>query len=185
MKLAGFLIIGFFVVLSCIYLYQCNYVYYKEFRAVKRELKKIEGVEILSMGGNDDLTLEEISARLKLSSGDTILLYDLSMNSFRPGSKIIVLQFNQWHFHESGCYWDFDSRLGFPAHYSRDVYSRINTVQDLVKNIDLYKALVDSLPTYPRYDTLENKRGKTFYFQKYHTNQFPDGRGPGDIPCEE
>jgi hypothetical protein len=62
--------------------YTCNQTYYAQYNDVKRELNKISGVDILEIWGNEDITLEDIYATIKLNNGDTLGFSSLGKWSF-------------------------------------------------------------------------------------------------------
>jgi hypothetical protein len=174
-----------FVVFVSVYLVRCNKEYYAVYNAVKAELEKIEGVKVLDMGGNEDVELEEIYATISLSSGDTLRFYDLHRGSFDSTTYLKLTRINQWDFHTTGCNTYIDYEIGFPASYKPLRELKLRSVQEIIKNIDTIKKIVNTIATYPAFDTLVNTKGDTFYYQKYDIWKVPDTLTMPEIECRE
>lgn len=173
------------IVFSPVYLLRCNKEYYAVYNAVKAELEKIEGVKVLDMGGNEDLELEEIYATISLSSGDTLSFYDLFRGSFDSTTWLRVTRINQWEFHSTGCNSYIDYEIGFPASYKALRELNLKSVPEIIKNIDTIRKIVNTIATYPAFDTLVNTKGDTFYYQKYDMWKVPDTLKMPEIACRK
>jgi hypothetical protein len=49
--------------------------YYDELNQIKNDLNKIKGVNVINIWGHDDITLEEISARIRIENKGEIVLH--------------------------------------------------------------------------------------------------------------
>jgi hypothetical protein len=56
MKIVLTVIAVCFVIFVSVYLVRCNKEYYAGYNAVKDELKKIDGIKVLELWGNEDVT---------------------------------------------------------------------------------------------------------------------------------
>ena len=65
--------------------------YWAEFNDVKNQLESIPGVEIKYLGYNEDITLEDIHARIQVKDKGTMTLYSLTRESFKNPKAIFFL----------------------------------------------------------------------------------------------
>jgi hypothetical protein len=68
----------------------CHRLYYAELETVRALLEALPGVEIVELGGNEDVTLEDIYAQIRIDGQDVVELYDLTAESFAPGRHLNV-----------------------------------------------------------------------------------------------
>ena len=73
---------GLLACLVIAYILYMKVFYYREMNQIKKELNKLENVEVVAIWGHHDITLEEISARVKIKDKGEIVLYDLSSYDF-------------------------------------------------------------------------------------------------------
>jgi hypothetical protein len=78
------------IFLSGFVLSGCNY--YGEMNEIKSSLEAIEGVKVLKIWGHDDLTLEEIAARIKIGDTKEIVLTDLSSDEFNYPKRVTLTE---------------------------------------------------------------------------------------------
>jgi hypothetical protein len=163
-----------------IFLYRCNQTYYARYNAVKKELKKIDGIEILKIWGNEDLTLEDIYATVRLNNGDTLRFSDLGKWSFDTTKSLSLTRINNWEFHSTGCspggHWGGGGLgVGENSQYSQIKQLHMKNVQDVINHIDTLKSIVSWISIHPKFDTLR-RNDEFIYFQKYNLRQVPDTR---------
>jgi hypothetical protein len=164
-----FLTIG--LVSLSVFLYKCHSDYYAEYNLVKDKLSKIPEVEILSIDGNPDLTLEDIFATIRLKTGDTLLLYSLNKTTFDSTNSIDLGRLNNWEFHitecTSGGHWGGGSiDIGQNSVYAQIKKLNIINIQDVITHIDVIKNVINQIPAHPNFDTL-NRKEELVYLQKY------------------
>jgi hypothetical protein len=68
----------------------CRRLYYAELETVRAVLEALPGVEIVELGGNEDVTLEDIYAQIRIDGQHVVELYDLTAESFVPGRHLHV-----------------------------------------------------------------------------------------------
>jgi hypothetical protein len=170
------------VVFIPVYFVRCNKEYYAGYNTVKDRLKKIEGIKVLELWGNEDVTLEDIYATIVLSNGDTLYFHNLLSSAFDSTKYIWLSRINEWEFHSTGCYGNVDYEIGFPAHYKAFRELNLKSVQEIIINIDTIKKIVNTIATHPKFDTMVNIDGDTFYYQKYDKWKVPE---TGELPLIE
>ena len=77
-------LIGCLVIAFLIY---DNVFYERELNQIRDDLNSIENVEVVDIWGHKDITLEEISARLRIKDKGEIVLYGLSEDAFNYPKK--------------------------------------------------------------------------------------------------
>jgi hypothetical protein len=92
--------------------------YYAEFNQIKAQLGQMPGVEIVKMGGNTDLTFEDIWAHLKVEGKGEIRLMSLTRDSLTNSSDLHVAQIGPYSFRKE--WWGYGAvidREGKPVRY--------------------------------------------------------------------
>ena len=64
--------------------------YYAEFNDIKASFEKMQDVEVVEMGGNEDLTYEDIWAHISVRGKGKLHLYSLTRKSFRDVNHVIL-----------------------------------------------------------------------------------------------
>lgn len=72
--------------------FNCNYFIQKKYMTYK--LNKIPNVKVVNIRGNEDLDLEEISARMTVSDTNEIVLYYLSKDVFNYPKTVYISELN-------------------------------------------------------------------------------------------
>lgn len=155
--------------------YTCNKMYYALYNVVKDEFNKIEGVEILQIYGNEDLTLEDIYATIKIPTGDTLTFAGLDKQSFDSSQFLACWAVNQWKFNSTECrggYSVFGNSLSLAewSEYPAIRNLHLRNISDVIKHIGALKKIIDGMAEQPRFDTL-TVGGQRVYFQKYNARQ--------------
>lgn len=163
-------------IFASLYFYRCYREYYKEYDLIKSELKKIEGIKIVSIDGySEDFALENIYVTIELNDGSILKFSDLHQKHFEDADVIYVDQFNNWGFQKINYLKDVVSR-GFNAgkHSEYPAIRKLNikNISELIHHSGEIKKVINSISEYPAADTLETENGK-IYIQKYDSNQTP------------
>ena len=166
---------------ASLYFYKCYKDYYVEYDLVKNELNKIEGIKIISIDGNPDLTLEDISATIEVKNGDTVIFSSgLTEEDFRSTESVKISRLNNWEFHKTGCShannWASGSLdVGQNSEYPEIRKLNIKNIKDAITHFDEINALLNNISTYPNFDTISNGNYPIF-FQKFDNKKNTDGR---------
>jgi len=90
--------------------------YYGELRIVKAELNDLENVEVVSITGHHDITLEEITAHINIKNKGDLIIYGLKPNyQFEYKKSITLVQIGNYNFKQVSCdpYSDCKGFVGF------------------------------------------------------------------------
>lgn len=125
--------------------------YYNELNNIKKDLNEIENVEVLNIWGHEDVTLEEISARLEIKDKGEIVLNGLSKDSFDYPKSIPITEIGGYSFSVFTCSGGVGHSINIGS--ESEFFSKLNreyhSVKDIVENYDLIFKLVDSLKISP------------------------------------
>lgn len=76
--------------------------YYRPLRAVEAALRNTPGVEIVSIGANEDVTLEAIWTTIRVKGRGEIGIYDITTDSFRGSDHFKLTSLGPYRFHHDG-----------------------------------------------------------------------------------
>lgn len=120
-----------------------GYVFYynRELRQIKNELNEIENVEVKNIWGHDDLTLEEISARIYIKNRGEIVLNNLSKDVYDYPNRIVISEIGGLSFTRFSCVNSIrigsSIDVGKNSNLGKLIGKEFKTVKDVVKNYDL------------------------------------------------
>ena len=128
--------------------FSCGYFIEKMYMTCK--LKKIPNVKVVDIWGNEDLDLEEISARMTVNDTNEIVLHYLSNDVFDYPKAVYISEINGkkitgFHPDTYGCYLN----IGTESIIGRKLGLVFNTPEDIVKNIDKLDSFFNNLKTAP------------------------------------
>jgi hypothetical protein len=161
------------LILFSIYLYQCQYIYYKEYNQVGEEFKKIKGVKILNLGvGNYDLDLEEIYAVIRYEDKiDIGFSSSIHPSSFYGVKEFSIDEFGDWKIQSYECnhvfreddYISSSNRLT-----SRDLNWKTQNIKDAILQYQEIGKIIDDIPEYPKFVEIQTEKDiSTIYRYKY------------------
>ena len=168
--------------LISMYFYHCDYLYYKEYRAIRKELRKVNGIEILEFEvGNPDITAEEMYTTIRINN-DVETMFFLDLKDFNGSGYGLTLEnFGDWEFENLYCVhgksyfygWiDGSVFIGPTGEFAKKVNLEINTVQQLVREYKEVQNLVDLIPEYPKIGMFNTSFGEDdnaiLFFYKYN-----------------
>ncbi len=81
-----------------------QFFYYRELMSIRSELNDIENVEVLDIWGHDDVTLEEISARIKIKGKGEMVLHNLSDDVNNYPDNVVIGEIGGFSFTTFNCY---------------------------------------------------------------------------------
>jgi hypothetical protein len=144
------------VMSSCVYFqlfepYLNPKKYYREMNQIKAELNKMENVEVLNIWGHHDITLEEISARLKIKDKGEIVLLSLNPDDNNYPKRVYIREIGGYSFTVFHCNSGIGSTLdiGTEGSLIHLFKMEFNTVKDVIDNYDLILETVRTLKTSP------------------------------------
>lgn len=157
-------ILGIFILLVIAYFVYFGYFYKIEMNQIKKDLNKIENVEVLAIWGHEDVTLEEISARLKIENKGEIVLYGLSKDAFRYPKNIPISEIGGYSFTTFSCSGGIGSNLNIGT--ESEIYSlfhkEFKSVRDIVENYDFILGKIEDLKKSPEINHFETKNSEEY-----------------------
>jgi hypothetical protein len=143
----------------------CNY--YGEMNEIKSSLEAIDGVKVLKIWGHDDLTLEEIAARIKIDNVKEIVLTDLSSDEFNYPKRVTLTEIGGLTFvvfsRHGGIGVGRTLNIGTGSCFANQFKLEFESPDDVIRRYDEIKSVVDTLPRFPELGHyFDDKRGEFF-----------------------
>ena len=91
---------GLIVVSHLVYM---KFFYFREMNSIKDELNEIEGVDVVDIWGHEDITLEEVTARLRVKGKGEIVMYGLSKDVFSYPTRVPITEIGGYSFTTYTC----------------------------------------------------------------------------------
>ena len=151
LKRTGILLLGMAGLVAVTYVVYDNFFYKKELNQIKRQLNKIEHVEVINIWGHKDVTLEEISARLRIKDKGEVVLYGLSKDVFHYPRKVFVSEIGGYSFTWFSCDGkiDYNINIGQGSELGKRIGFQFNSVNDVVENYDNILKAIEELKQLP------------------------------------
>lgn len=136
------------LILFCLLFFLIRYRYDIQIWNMTRKLNKIPNTEVLNIWGHKDITLEEISARLKVGDSNEIVITNLSKDVFNFPEEVFINEINGYSFivyqKDCGLF-----NIGIKSPIYKDLGITFYTPEDVVQNIDSIYNFVRQLKLYP------------------------------------
>lgn len=144
-------IFGIVIILVIAFFVYEGFFYNREMNQIKKDLNKIENVEVLEIWGHEDVTLEEISARLKIKNKGEIVLYGLSEDAYDYPKNIPITEIGGYSFTIFSCDGGIgsDINIGTAGEIFPLINREFNTVKDIVENYDFILQKIENLKKSP------------------------------------
>lgn len=113
-----------------------NFLYYQELRTIKANLNSIEGVKVINIGGNDDVTLEEICARIRINDSVQMVLGELSKDAYNYPNDVYIYEINGISMNGQRI------NIGIGSSFYRKYKIVFNSPEDVIRN---YKIITKEL----------------------------------------
>jgi len=144
-------------------------IYYnRELRQIKNELNDIENVEVINIWGHEDLTLEEISARIYVKNKGEIVLNNLSKDVNNYPNRIEISEIGGLSFKRFTCRKSIgigsNLDIGKNSNVGKLIEKEFKNVNDIVRNYDLIIKEIKSLKQSPEFNYFENKNEEQYLF---------------------
>jgi hypothetical protein len=113
---------------------------------IKKELNELENVEVVNIWGHRDITLEEISARLKINGKGEIVLYGLSADSFKYPNRVPIIEIGGHSFTSFSCNGGIGSGIdiGTKGELGHLFDIEFNSVKDVIDNYDIILDIISN-----------------------------------------
>lgn len=140
--------------------------YYREMRQIKNELNEIENVEVKNIWGHDDLTLEEISARIYIKNRGEIVLNNLSKDVYDYPNRIVISEIGGLSFTHFSCVNSIgigsSIDVGKNSKLGKLIGKEFKTIKDVVKNYDLILNTLKNLKQTPELNYFESENEEEY-----------------------
>jgi hypothetical protein len=169
--------------------------YYAELNYVKRILLHMRGVELVQAWGNEDVTLEDIGAHIKVRNKGDMTFFQLSRQSFNTGDRIIIGSIGGLEPRSKGHgyfgvyqtstgeptkseYFGSSIQLNRDSHFAKEFPFKIQTVQDAIGHYDDIYRIINEWPRCPKYKTVTDSDRNVHCFcttDDVNSSQYPSG----------
>ena len=161
-SLIFFIVIVFF---STIY-FGYGFYYNLELRQIKNELNEIENVEVKNIWGQEDLTLEEVSARIYIKNKGEIVLNNLSKDVYDYPNRIVISEIGGLSFTHFSCVNSIgigsSIDVGKNSNLGKLIEKEFKTVRDVIENYDLILKTLKNLKQKPELNYFESKNKEEY-----------------------
>ena len=160
------LIFTFIIIVFTTIYYSYSFYYNRELRQIEKELNKIENVEVKSIWGHEDVTLEEISARIYIKNKGEIVLNNLSNDVYDFPNSIKISEIGGLSFINFSCansigigtYID----VGKNSNLGKLIGKEFKSAKDVVENYDLILKTIENLKQTPELNYFESKNEEEY-----------------------
>jgi hypothetical protein len=133
--------------------------YVWELNQIKKELNNLENVEVVNIWGHQDITLEEISARVRIKGKGEIVLGNLDSESFDYPNSIPITEIGNYSFtiftYNGGI--GPSINIGIKGNLGHLLEKEFTTIKDVIDNYDLIYEMVKELKMSPEINHLETE----------------------------
>jgi hypothetical protein len=166
--LIGLILLGVFV--------YNHFFYEREMNQIKDKLNRIENVEVVNIWGHKDITLEEITARLKIDTKGEIVLYGLSKDAFNYPKSVSVSEIGGYSFTWFSCNGGIGSNIniGQESEIGRRLGIQFNSVKDVVENYDKILNVIDSLKQSPDLNYFISENSESYLLVEWKSSKDQD-----------
>lgn len=126
--------------------------YYDELDQIKGDLNKIKGVTVVDIWGHEDITLEEISARVKIENKGEIVMNNLNKNDNGYPASVYITECGGYSFKHLSCSCSSGStgigpsvNIGTASYFGQLLGLRFDKPTDIIENYDRIYYVIDSL----------------------------------------
>lgn len=152
--------------------------YYKELNQIKKDLTKIHGVKVLNIWGHEDLTLEEISARIQIKGKGEIVLNNLNKDDNSYPQNVFITEIGGYSFENISCDCLSSSigigsfiDIGSESYLGKLLNLSFRRPENIIQHYDRIYSLIDSIAKvanpihiYPDSNELTMMSSETFIF---------------------
>ena len=133
--------------------------YEREMNRIKDKLNKLDNVEVVNIWGHEDLTLEHVTARIRIKDKGEIVLENLNSGDCRYPQSVDITEIGGYSFtsmwHDGGMGWGID--VGTESHLGRLIGKKFKTPKDVLDNYDVILTFIENLKISPEINHFETK----------------------------
>lgn len=138
--------------LFCIFFYSCKAGYKRELNKIEESLNSINNIEVLGIWGNNDISIEEVSARVVINNNVELVLANLSKDVYNYPNSVYISKIGDYTFstiQENQPILSFNIDLGSSSSLGKTLNIHFGKPEDVVIHYDKILELIDSLPHSP------------------------------------
>ena len=153
-------LLSLFVIFFFLVFLHFEYSHSIQLRNMKNKLNNIPNVEVIDIWGHKDITLEEITARLRVCDTNEIDMANLSKDVFNYPEDVFINEINGYSFivyHADCGYFNLGTKSPLHKDFGLTFYSP----EDVIQNIDSIYNFVKSLKVYPEINYFCDTTAKT------------------------
>ena len=153
-------LLSLFVIFFFLVFLHIEYSHSIQLRNMKNKLNNIPNVEVIDIWGHKDITLEEITARLRVCDTNEIVMANLSKDVFNYPEDVFINEINGYSFivYQADCGY---FNLGTKSPLHKDFGLTFYSPEDVIQNIDSIYIFVKSLKVYPEINYFCDTTAKT------------------------
>lgn len=154
-------LITFLVIAHLIYK---NFFYELELNKIRNNLNAIENVEVIDIWGHKDITLEEISVRLRIKEKGQIVLYGLSRDVFNYPDRVLIMEIGGHSFTQFSCNGKIGPciNIGTTGELGHLINKEFKNVKDVVDNYDYILKKIETLKYSPEINHFETEKTESY-----------------------
>ncbi len=148
-----------------------KFIYEREMNQIESKLNSIENVEVFNIWGNRDITLEDISVRVKIKDKGELVLSGISQDNFNYPNIVPITEIGGYTFTS------FDSNGGIGSgidigtnKFGQLLNIEFNSVNKVIKNYDIILNFVKNLKIYPEINYFETSNFESYLLVKQQTS---------------
>ena len=141
-----------------------NFIYKFEMNQIKQKLNLLDDVEVINIWGHRDITLEEISARIRIKNKGEIVLNDLNEDDNNYPISVSINEIGGYSFTWFSCNGEIGSSINIGTSGSLGFLfeTEFNTVQDIIDNYDMIYEIISNLKIAPEINHFETKISESY-----------------------
>ena len=143
-----------------------TFFYEYEMNQIKSDLNEIEGVSVIDIWGHNDLTLENVGARIKIKDKGEIVLLDLSSEANDYPNSVIVSEIGGYKFRSFSCF-DYEDKgyhegisfslnIGENSEIGNQIGIEFKNPQIVIENYNSILNVVQKLKRVPEWNYYKN-----------------------------
>lgn len=141
-----------------------HFFYYREMEAIKSDLNKMENVRVINIWGHEDITLEEVSARVKIANKGEIVLNNLNEGDFGYPDYVSITEIGGYSFtHFSGNGGIGPSiDIGTNGELGKMIGKKFYSVKEVIDNYDIILRTIQGLKTSSEINYFEDENSESY-----------------------
>jgi hypothetical protein len=140
--------------------------YYDELNSIKNRLNAINNVSVVNIWGHHDITLEEVTARLRVEGKGEIVLYGLSNDVYNYPVSVPISEIGGYSFrvfYDGGSGFGSSIDIGREGAFGEFFPFNFPDEQEVIHRYDEILKVVTSWPVFPELKHFYSKSGEEIF----------------------